>query len=185
MFFAISSSVLSSALWSILLNQHNHLHLTDFMGSSISAAIMYGTVAGFSSNISIPVTLGLGSGFLSIIYKSKLLPKLNKKKLIDSLGFLGPFFVAPIIGNYVVAPVVIYCYSSYNILTPQLGSTPIDVKSSRYVYIFYVLSSGLGILGGITVSSIFRWFKGNESNFGDRLTFVEILSLREFRLDYE
>lgn len=35
------------------------------------------------------------------------------------------------------------------------------------------------------MSSIFRWFKGNETHFGDRLAFIEELSLREIEIDYE
>ena len=42
----------------------------------------------------------------------------------------------------------------------------------------------LGVVGGMATSSVFRWFKGNETFFGDRLTFVQEVSLREVQLDY-
>jgi hypothetical protein len=160
-FFAISSSVLSTAAWSIIFNHHHTFALTDFIGSSISGAIMFGPVAEFTSNLGIPVILGLGAGFLSVLYKTKLMPKINKKKIMDSMGLLGPFLIVPFVGNFLTTPVIIFCYSTYNIQTPQLGYVAPLSTSSRYLYIYYILCSVMGLLGGISVSSIFRWFRGN------------------------
>jgi hypothetical protein len=162
MFFALSSSVLSTAAFSVLLNGDHKMGLIDFIGGTISGAIMFGPVAGFSSNLAIPITLGLAGGFLCVLYKAKVLPRLNKVKLRDSMGFLGPFLMVPLVGNFVSTPVVIYTYSLYGITTPQLGFSSIgSVSSSRYIYILNVLASILGLLAGMAMSSIFRWFKGN------------------------
>jgi len=71
---------------------------------------MYGPVANFANNLAIPIFLGMGAGFLCTFYKSKLLPKINRKNMKDSLGLLGPFFICPILGNIVIAPIIIFCY---------------------------------------------------------------------------
>lgn len=97
------------------------MSLIDLIGGSISGAIMFGPVAGFTSNLAIPIALGIPGGFLCVIYKAKLMPRFNKTKLRDAIGFLGPFLMVPVIGNYVSTPVVIYIYSAYAITTPQLG----------------------------------------------------------------
>jgi fructose-specific phosphotransferase system IIC component len=102
--------VLSIGAWGVILNPHERMHLIDFLGSSIAAALMYGPVANFANNISIPIFLGMGAGFICTFYKAKLMPKLNRKNLKDSLGILGPFFICPILGTIVVAPVIIFCY---------------------------------------------------------------------------
>lgn len=31
----------------------------------------------------------------------------------------------------------------------------------------------MGVVGGMATSSVFRWFGGNETFFGDRLTFIQ------------
>ena len=160
-FFAMSSSVLSCAAWSVIFNKHNKIHIKDFLGSSISGAIMFGSTANFSNNIAIPVFLGMAAGFLCILYKSVLQPKVNSKKMVDALGILGPFFIIPILGCYVATPVIIFCYANFSIIPPQLFGTAVNIATSRYVFVYYVITTVLGMLGGMATSSVFRWFKGN------------------------
>lgn len=185
MLFAISASVISSAAWSVILNSREHkFALTDFIGSSISGAIMFGPVGQLTSNLAIPIVLGLGGGLISVLYKEKALPRINKKKMRDSMGLLGPFLIVPFVGNFISTPVTIFCYSTYGVVDPQLGFKPILSTSSRYVYIYYILCSVMGLLGGMSISSVFRWFKGNETHFGDRLSYHNLLGLKEYELEY-
>ena len=185
MFFALSSSVLSTAATSIIFTKGNTLKLSDFLGSTISGAIMFGPVAGYTQNLSIPITLGIASGVLSTAYKCKILPLVNRKYLIDSLGFLGPFFIIPILGNFLVTPIVASIHSSASLITPQLYSTAIQKATSSYLLIFFLISSGLGVICGMMLSWVMRVFKGNENTYGDRLMFSQDLSLVEMKLDYE
>lgn len=185
MFFALSSSVLSTAAVSIIFTPGNALKLSDLMGSTISGAIMFGPVAGFTQNITIPITLGIISGAISTFYKSKLLPIINKKYLLDSMGFLGPFFVIPVLGNFIVAPIIVGVYASSTKLPPQLYGTAILPKTASFVFVYFLVSAGMGMICGMMISWVMRVFKGNENNFGDRLMFSQDLSLIEMKLDYE
>ena len=109
-FFAISSSVVSIGAWGVIFNQFDRMQLVDFLGSSIAGALMFGPVANFANNLAIPIVLGMAAGFVCTLYKSKIMPKINRKNIKDSLGLLGPFFICPILGNFIAAPVIIYCY---------------------------------------------------------------------------
>ena len=114
MFFALSSSVISTVACSIIFN--SNIKFSALIGGSISGAIMYGSVASFAVNIAIPITLGIFSGFFSVVYTSKLLAYVNKKHLNDSIGLFGAYSVSAIFGVAMVAPIVIYCYVNYGIL---------------------------------------------------------------------
>jgi hypothetical protein len=109
-FFAISSSVLTGSALSIIMNQNSKMHLSDLLGSTIGGAIMFGSTANFASNLAIPIVLGMAAGAVCILYKVKLMPYLNKKKLKDALGFLGPFFICPVLGNFVATPLIVASY---------------------------------------------------------------------------
>lgn len=159
--------------------------MSDLIGSTISGAIMYGPVAGFTQNLAIPIILGIASGTLSTIYKNKVLPIVNKRYLLDSMGFLGPFFVIPILGNFLVTPVIVRIYSSATLLTTQLSNNPITSSVSAFMIVFFVVSAIVGMICGMMISWVMRVFKGNEDTFGDRLMFCQDLSLMEIKLDYE
>lgn len=77
---------------------------------------MYGSIATFSTNIAIPITLGIASAFFSVWYNSKLMPFINKKQLNDSLGLFGGYSITAVFGVIMVAPIVIYCYINYGLL---------------------------------------------------------------------
>ena len=177
-FFAIVSSVLSCSSWMIVVHKSRKIHLNDFIGSCIGGAVMYGTTSYFSDNISIPIALGFTAGLVCAIYKTVFLFKMNRKNMNDGLGMIGPFLICPILGCYVSTPIILYVYSHYQIVLPQLYQIAIKNISSRYVYIYFILSTALGIVSGMANSSVFRWFKGNETFFGDRLTFLQAVSFR-------
>ena len=160
-FLAVSSSVVSCAAWSVIISKNSKMHIADFMGSSIGGAIMVGSTAGFANNLAIPVVLGMAAGFFCTLYKAWLQPKINRRNMKDALGLIGPFVICPIIGCFIATPIIIFCYSNYSIIPPQLNGAPIDIVSSRYILIYQVLSMALGVVGGMATSSVFRWFKGN------------------------
>lgn len=122
---------------------------------------MYGPIAGFTQNISLPITLGITSGVLSTLYKSKILPIVNRKYLLDTMGFLGPFFVVPIISNFLVTPVVVSIYSSASLKTPQLNNIPIQSKVAGFMIVYFVVSALIGMICGMMISWVMRVFKGN------------------------
>lgn len=161
MFFALSSTVLSTAATSIIFGQDNILKVSDLIGSTISGAIMYGPIAGFTQNLAIPITLGIGAGALSTIYKNKILPIVNKRYLIDSMGFLGPFFVVPIIANFLVTPVIVSIYSSASLTTSQLNNTYINSKVGSIIIVYFLVSAIMGMICGMMISWVMRVFKGN------------------------
>jgi hypothetical protein len=146
---------------------------------------MYGPVTGFTQNLAIPITLGIASGTFSTIYKNKILPIVNKRYLLDSMGFLGPFFIIPILGNFLVTPVIVRIYSSATLLTTQLNNIPITSTVASFMIVFFIVSAIVGMICGMMISWVMRVFKGNEDNFGDRLMFSQDLSLMEIKLDYE
>lgn len=50
------------------------------------------------------IAVGLAIGIISGLYKRTIDKKINRNYVYDSLGLLGPFFIASILGCYVVAP---------------------------------------------------------------------------------
>ncbi len=139
---------------------------------------MFGPVAGFTQNLSIPIILGIGSGFLSVLYTSKILPRVNEKYQLDSLGVLGPFFIIPIIANFFTTPIITYSYYNNTILTPQLNNISIQSNTAKFLLVYYIITVGLGVICGMMVSWSLRCLKGNENLFGDRLMYTQELSLR-------
>jgi len=116
-FFALSSCVISTMGFSVIFNRN--FDIKTLLGGCLGGAIMFGPVASFAVNISVPISLGIISGYFSVLYHSVLMPRINKKYLNDSLGLLGSFSLPALIGVLVIAPIVGYCYKAYENLLPS------------------------------------------------------------------
>jgi ammonia channel protein AmtB len=155
MLFALCSSTISTIAFEIFMNKKPTL--THIFSGSISGAILFGSVASFTTNIAAPIAVGLASGFFSALYNKILLKKVNKNQLHDSLGIFGPIFFTSILSTAVLSPIVIKSFSEYSLNTPPLeGSVISSSGQSAWMLIYCGISSGMGLLTGMIISTIMR-----------------------------
>jgi len=118
---------------------------------------MFGPVASFANNIGISIAVGIGSGLISVIYRSRILPSLNKRHIYDSLGLFGPILMVSILGTIVVAPIVIFCNYYYELVPNGFDGVKIDNSGvAGWVLIYAGISAGIGLISGMINSTILR-----------------------------
>lgn len=131
--------------------------LIHIFSGSLSGAIFFGSVASFTTNIAAPIAVGIASGFFSVLYNKILLKKVNKNQLYDSLGIFGPIFFTSILSTAVLSPIVIKAFFDYSLDTlPLEGSVISSSGQSGWMLIYFGISSGMGLLTGMLISTIMR-----------------------------
>lgn len=156
-FFALSSSLISTIGFSIVFGKKKKIDFSDLYLGSISGAIMFGPVASFVTNISAPIAVGIFSGLVSVFYRQKMMKKLNKKHIYDSLGLFGSVGIVSMFGVIAVSPLVIHTYYFNDVRSTPMGS--ISVKSpseAPFIVIFAGISAGIGLVSGMINSTILR-----------------------------
>lgn len=147
--------------------------LTHIFSGSISGAILFGSVASFTTNIAAPIAVGIASGFFSALYNKILFKKVNKNQLYDSLGIFGPIFFSSILSTVLLSPIVIKSFTDYSLLPlPLEGSVISSSSQSGWMLIYFGISSGMGLLTGMIISTIMRCVSHRQESFGDFLMFV-------------
>jgi ammonia channel protein AmtB len=183
MFFALSSSTICTLAFSYLMNIKPRT--TDLFNGSISGAIIFGSVAGYATNIAVPITVGIFSAFISAFYKSKIMPSLNKHHAHDMLGLFGSFLIVAIIGAIAVAPIILKSFLNYTIVTSPMNSVSIvQANLPEWALIYVGISAGIGLITGMIISTIIRCCSGSEKRFGDNNLFIQNLNVEEKDLDY-
>ena len=172
MFFALSSSTVSTLAFSFLMNKKPRA--TDMFNGSISGAIIFGSIAGYATNIAVPIATGIFSAFLSVFYKSKLMNRLNKSHAYDMLGLFGPFMIVAIFGVIVLAPIVLKSFVNFSIVTnPMNGAAVTSSNETGWLLSYAGISAGIGLITGMVISTIMRCCSGSEKRFGDNLLFIQ------------
>lgn len=182
MFFVLSSSTVCSLAFSFLFNKKPRA--ADIFTGSISGAVLMGSVAAFITNIAVPIVVGIFSAFVSVLYKCKVMVRLNKEHARDILGLFGPFLVVGVFGVIVLAPIVLSSLANFGLVTGPMNGTVVGASSASWVLIYAGTSAGMGLITGMVISTVVRCCSGKEKRFGDNLTFLQRLDVVEKDLDY-
>lgn len=155
MFFALSSSTVCAYAFSILFSKKPKLSF--IICSSISGAVIFGSVASFASNIAIPIAVGIGSAFISVFWMSKVTKMMNNSHIFDAIGLFGSFFVVGLFGTLLVAPIVIKSFQVYGLSNGALNNLAISSSSeASWVLIYVGISSGIGLICGMINATLMR-----------------------------
>lgn len=158
MFFALSASTVSSLAFSFLINKRPRA--ADIFTGSISGAVIMGSVAAFITNIAVPIVVGIFSAFVSVLYKCKVMVRVNKEHARDILGLFGPFLVVGVFGVVVLAPIVLISLANLGLVTGPMNGTVVGTSSASWVLIYAGISAGMGLITGMVVSTVVRCCSG-------------------------
>jgi ammonia channel protein AmtB len=175
-FFALSSSTVSTFAFSYLFQ--GKPSILDFLTGSISGAILFGSVASFTTNIAAPIAIGIFAAFVSTYYRAHIMKQINKKKVYDMLGLFGPFVLTALIGVIVLSPIVLRSFFNFSLISPPLHGQPITSSNeTAFVLIYAGISVGIGLITGMIISTMVRCLSGGEIRFGDNLNFLQDMNI--------
>lgn len=155
-FIALSASVISTYIFSILFNKK--IGIRESILGTISGGVIYGPIAGTCTNLGAATTLGLFSGFLCVIYFHLIFPRVNKDRIYDSMGLFGFGLLTAFIGTFFMAPIILIAYYNYGTVIQTLGSAINSSQSVGYILIWVALSVALGFLFGLLTGCFVNCF---------------------------
>ena len=155
----------------------------------IMNGVLYGPIAGIATNISVAISCGIGSGFISTLFFAKIYPCLNNQKLYDNAGVLL-MLILSILGTCLVTPITLWLYHHYDIelATLQANSTSAgEVISSKsivgYALYYPLISAFIGGCSGLIIGLLMRCFDPLDSDLTmtDKMYFFAAHGLRPMK----
>ena len=113
--------------------------------------------------------MGAFGGFVAAFWTQIIHPRLNKKRTEDALGLTGGVLLPSFFGGVVVTPILyaIYYDTGRTTLTGQFNTR----EYIRYQYIYYFITVGAAIVGGIFAGIFSLCSRGLENDFTIRKMF--------------
>lgn len=142
----------------------DRIHIRESVFGMVMGGIIYGPVAGTTTNLSVAIACGTGVGLISALYFAKIYPWVNENSVYDSAGVLLMLTLS-VLGACLVNPIVLWLYDHYNtnLATLQADSSSSgDVIPSRelayyslsYPAISALIGSGSGIVIGLVMKCL-------------------------------
>lgn len=152
-FFALSASALSTYAFSILFN--DKIEVRESIFGVLVGGILFGSIAGFCTNIGAAVACGFGAGLLTNLYFNLIYYKINNKRVIDNYGIILMLIVS-IIATAIVPPVTLRTYWKFDTVLATLkssssstGTTVGNKEISGYVLAYPAISALIGCASGL------------------------------------
>jgi hypothetical protein len=186
-FIALSASIIFNYAFSVLLNPRHKIGIRGSIVGTLTGAIMYGPVAGTSTNIGAAIAVGLIAGLVSAFFYEKIYPKLNGSLIRDPFGLVNIWIVA-FLGTFVVAPIVLSTYQYYSVDLPTLypqntsaGNFISKKDVAGWALVYVGVSVGIGLGAGVVLGLMLKVFERiNIRYFDDSQLFRQsVYGLRE------
>ena len=166
-FFSLSANVLTTAVMNIFIKEKFLVRWMVF--GVIGGGIIYGSVAQLGINIGAAIGSGSGASLLTVLYYYLIYPKLNRKRVIDSLGIIYVLIVS-LCSSLIVSPYTLRVYYSNGVPLPALatssspGGEPVPNKElAGWTLTFPAITILIGGASGALVCLLLRCF--NEMDF--------------------
>lgn len=132
--------------------------------------IIFGSVAGFCSNIGAAIACGFGAGLLANLYFSFIYYKLNAKRVIDNYGSLMIVAVS-LIATVVIAPIVLITYRDHDVVLGTLqssssntGTVIANKQVAGYSLTYPAISTFIGCGSGLILSLVLKLMDKLDAN---------------------
>jgi hypothetical protein len=146
MYLAQFSSVTVAVAFSILVGK-KRLNVETIIVSTLSGGAITSQLISGESNLGPAVAIGAFGGLVTGVYMQLVHPKINRKSIKDALGLIGAVLIPSFLGGVVVTPVVyrVYIDRDFERITGIIN----DDEAIRFNYIYYFITVGAGITGGL------------------------------------
>jgi ammonia channel protein AmtB len=174
LFFAMSSSVISSSALSVLFK--GKTGEWEVILGIICGGIVFGPIAGTAVNIGAAIACGLISGVIVSIYCWQIHKRINSKRLNDCYGAFGVFIVS-LISTFGISPIILITYYVRSWILPTLEVSNYDTKGlplingsiAGWVLTYVGVSIGVSMGSALIAGLIFRLvqsptFEGSRNN---------------------
>jgi hypothetical protein len=108
-YFALTASVIMTYASSAMFGGFK-IGVRESLVGVLSGTVMIGAVASYINNIGGCIAVGAAAGFISGLWLRVVHPKINANSKIDQLGLIGPVLINGFIGSFFVAPIVFGAY---------------------------------------------------------------------------
>lgn len=160
-FFAMSSSVISSTALTILFN--GKTGVWEVILGIICGGIVFGPIAGTAVNIGAAITCGIISGIIVSIYRWKIHRRVNDDRVDDCYGAFGVFIVS-LVSTFGIAPIILITYYVRTWILPTLSVSNFDTKGlplvngsiAGWILSYVGVSIGVAIGSGLIAGIIFK-----------------------------
>lgn len=149
--FSLTGSVIGCYIGSALTGK-GRVGYKECLTGVISGGVVIAGVAPILINIGLIIMIGFLTGIFSGIYMRTLHVKINKNYVYDTLGLLGPFFIASFLGSFVIIPSVMAYYYNNGISMPgveELVPENLPGWQLTFVGITVGVAAGAGLLCGV------------------------------------
>lgn len=153
-FFAMSSSVISSTALTVLFN--GKTGVWEIILGIICGGIVFGPIAGTAVNIGAAITCGIISGIFLSVYRWKIHKMVNNGRVNDCYGALGVFIVS-LVSTFGISPIILIGYYIRTWILPTLSVSNFDTKGLPLIngsIAGWVLSY-VGVSIGVAIGSAF------------------------------
>lgn len=151
--------------------------------STLPGGIMVGALAGEYQNIGAALTIGLVSGIFSGIWMTKVHPRINRNKILDSMGMIGPILIVAFIGSFIIpASTIIQYYWKRDSLNLYFRNEQpeTDYKSAQFSLAYFAVTLGIGLVTGLILGIIARCSKNDkDTDFNDGKFYLDDFGLYE------
>ena len=161
--FALSGSVVGAYIVSAFINK-GKVGVREASISTITGGVGIGVVSGVLINPAASIAIGVVSGMISGLFVGIIHPKINARKVYDSQGILGSFFLIAFLGSLFVAPVVYQGFIN-NVRGSRSLTADITSNDVALIQLAYTgISLGVGLVTGLITGLIARCFSTDETN---------------------
>lgn len=131
----------------------------------ISGGVIISSVAAYIDNIGACMAVGAFAGFFSSFWLRKIHPNLNKRKVYDHMGIIGPITFNAIFGGVGLAPLLFQVYAWIGTI-PSIMLTAITSNQSILFQLLCAgLSLGVGLSLGLLTGLLCLIFRNPEDDY--------------------
>lgn len=180
MAFGTIAGVIGCFFGSVIVGR-GYLHPRVMSIGLISGGIMTGVLAGEYNNIGIASILGFLGGLISGIFNTVVVPKINKRNVIDSQGLLGSIVIVSILGAIAAAPAMLnnLYKRRRNVWVVNKGSPETDWTVARYQLIYPAITIVIAAVTGVLIGIFLKAGNRNQTNYHDTKFWADSYGLND------